>query len=151
MLLGVCFRYVGQREQAKDVLQESFIMIFKYLPSYRNTGSFTAWMKRITITTALQYLRKSPYKKEIPGLDQVGEDFVSPEVYSQLAAEDLLELIQTLPDGFRAVFNLHAIEGYSHKEIGALLDITESTSRSQLARARKLLQQQIGRQKKIRI
>lgn len=148
ILLGVCHRYVGRREQAKDVLQESLLMIFRYIPDYKATGSFTAWMKRIVATTALQHLRKSPYKLEEPGLEKIPEDFVSPSIYSQLAAEDLLNLIDQLPEGFRTIFNLSAIEGYSHKEIGGLLDISESTSRSQLARARKLLQRKIEDQKK---
>ncbi len=123
-------------------------MIFRYIPDYKATGSFVAWMKRIVATTALQHLRKSPYKLEELGLEQVPEDFVSPTIYSQLAAEDLLNLIDQLPEGFRTIFNLNAIEGYSHKEIGVLLNITESTSRSQLARARKLLQRKIEGPKK---
>lgn len=147
-LLGVCYRYVGRRELAKDVLQESFLMIFRYLPNYQPTGSFRAWMKRIVATTALQFLRSSPYKRESMVLETVEEEFVAPEVYGQLGAEDLVELIEELPEGFRTIFNLYAIEGYNHKEIGELLNISEGTSRSQLSRARKLLQQRILDQKK---
>ncbi len=148
-LLGVCHRYIGRRELAKDVLQESFIMIFRYLPDYQPTGSFTAWMKRIVATTSLQFLRSSPYKRESLILDSMGEDFVDPSVYEKLATEDLVKLIEQLPTGFRTIFNLNAIEGYSHKEIGKLLGITASTSRSQLTRAKRLLREMILAQKNI--
>ena len=125
---------------AKDVLQESLIKILRALPQYKPTGSFEAWLRRIVITTALQSYDKSCFRNERTSLDSIAEPLAEPEIYQQLKVEDLIALIRTLPDGFQQVFNLYVIEGYSHKEIAELLQITESTSRSQLTRARKLLQ-----------
>ncbi len=151
MLLGICQRYLGQRDNARDVLQEAFIQIFRYLPSYQATGSFEGWMKRIVVTTALQHLRKSYRHREQTQEELPDQAFVDPAVYNQLAAAELVGIIRNLPDGFRVVFNLYAIEGYSHQEIAQMLEISESTSRSQLARARKWLQKRINRQKKINV
>ncbi len=151
LLLGVCQRYLGRRDKARDVLQEAFIQIFRYLPNYRPTGSFEAWLKRVTVTTALQHLRQNYRQREEEQTELLDTAFVDPQIYDQLATAELIELIRNLPDGFRAVFNLYAIEGYSHQEIAQLLEISESTSRSQLTRARKWLQKRIMRQKKINV
>lgn len=151
LLMTVSRRYTQNTETAKDVLQEAFIKIFRYLPKYEPRGSFEGWMKKIVITCALQYINRSSFKKEKIGLDQLEESAVAPDVFNQMGAEELIRLIARLPEGFREVFNLYVIEGYSHKEIGELLKINESTSRSQLTRARKLLQKQLNQMEKIRL
>lgn len=151
LLLTVCRRYVGSRETARDVLQESFIRIFRSIEKYKEQGKLIHWMKKIVINVALQQINKSYFKNEDSGLELLPEKILLPRIYHQLAAEDLLLIIQQLPLGFRTVFNLYAIEGYSHQEIAELLGITKSTSRSQLARARQILQKKIGQPKKMRI
>ncbi len=144
-MLGVCLRYVNDRETAKDILQEGFIKIFIHLDSYSGEGSFEGWMRKIMVNTALEYLRKSDVLREADDLDHSWE-LVEPDAstISKLSAADLIKLIEALPPGFRVVFNLYAIEGYSHKEISEILHITESTSRSQYARARQLLQMKVN-------
>lgn len=142
------------RVTAKDVLQEALIRILKAIPQYRQSGSFEGWMKKIVINTALSYFDKSCFKKETsrePAL--LPQSTVAPEVYQQLAVEELMHIINQLPEHYRMVFNLVAIEGYSHREVAQLLNIQESTSRSHLARARKQLLQLLNcqGQKKIRI
>lgn len=151
LLMTVCRRYSRDAETAKDILQESLIKILHAIGNYENRGSFEAWMRRITINTALKYFDKNCFKNETFTVDGMDEKIVPPEVYAHMGAEELMKLIGELPDGFREVFNLFAIEGYSHKEIGELLGIGESTSRSQLTRARSLLQKQITVRGKIRI
>lgn len=140
-MMGVCLRYSNDRETARDLLQEGFVKIFMNIEAYSGTGSFEGWMRRIFVNCALEYLRKTDVLREASNLDNSAE-LTEPDasVIEQLSAQDLMELIQRLPAGFRAVFNLFAIEGYSHKEIGEMLHITESTSRSQYTRARQLLQ-----------
>jgi len=151
ILMTVCRRYSKDRETAKDILQESLIKIIKSIPNYEERGTFEAWMKRITINTALKYFDKNSFRNEVFILEDLDEQNVIPDIYAQLGAEELMELIDKLPNGFREVFNLFAIEGFSHKEIGELLNITESTSRSQLTRARSLLKKQLTIREKIRI
>ncbi|MCC8171513.1 MAG: sigma-70 family RNA polymerase sigma factor [Parabacteroides sp.] len=140
-MMGVCLRYSNDRETARDLLQEGFVKIFMNIEAYSGTGSFEGWMRKIFVNCALEYLRKSDVLREASDLDNSAE-LTEPDasVVEQLSAQDLMGLIQQLPAGFRAVFNLFAIEGYSHKEIGEMLHITESTSRSQYTRARQLLQ-----------
>lgn len=150
MLMTVCRRYARDEAMAKDVLQEALIRIFKNIGRYQPTGSFEAWMRRIAVRCALQWLEKSHFRRE-----QTTENFdddrpIDPAVYQQLATENIIKLVQELPDGFRTVFNLNIIEGYSHKEIAELLNITESSSRSQLLRARRLLQKKLTDSLKVR-
>ena len=151
MLLTVGRRYSRDYDSAKDILQESFIKIFRALPNYRETGSFQAWMRRIVINTALQLIDKSSYKNELPGLEMVDDPLLEPDAYSHLGAEELMKLIDGLPDGFREVFNLFVIDGFNHKEIAEQLEISESTSRSRLTRARKLLRKQFRFNEIIRV
>jgi RNA polymerase sigma-70 factor (ECF subfamily) len=151
LLLTICRRYSQDTDSAKDVLQEALIKILKSIPNYQERGSFEAWMKRITINTALKYFDKSSFKNEVYVLEDLNDENVVPDIYSKLGAEELMALIDNLPNGFREVFNLFAIEGFSHKEIGTMLGITESTSRSQLTRARSLLKKQLSIREKIRI
>lgn len=140
MLMTVARRYCRDNHAAKDVLQEAFVRIFRAVGRYEASGSFTAWMRRIVINCALQSMDKMSYQREQTALEDVTAPSVSPDVYSNLGAEELLGLIQQLPDGFRDVFNLYVVEGYNHEEIAKLLKIAPGTSRSQLVRARKRLQ-----------
>lgn len=143
MLLSVARRYMGDDHRAKDVLQEAFIRIFKNIDRYRHTGSFEAWMRTIIINGSLQYLNKACFRREINGLDSLPTNSMIPEVYAKIGADELLVLVQRLPEGYRQVFNLAVIEGYRHDEIAKMLGITASNSRSQLSRARNKLQQMI--------
>ena len=151
LLLSVARRYTVDHSLAKDIIQESLIKILKAIPDYQPTGSFEHWMKRIVINTALQKRKLKRFSFELNGFENLPEKEIDPSIYSTLGAEELIHLIQQLPEGYREIFNLHAIEGYSHAEIGALLNITESTSRSQLSRARTLLQKQLQTREKISI
>jgi RNA polymerase sigma factor (sigma-70 family) len=144
MLLTVCRRYAKDAAFAEDLLQESLLRIFKGIGQYEAIGSFEGWMRKVTINTALQQIDKQYFKKEVYEIDTKHEVQLLPDVFQKMGAEELLSLIATLPNGFRQVFNLYAIEGYSHAEISALLGIGESSSRSQLARARKLLQDKLS-------
>jgi RNA polymerase sigma-70 factor (ECF subfamily) len=144
-MMGVCIRYVNDRETARDILQEGFVKIFTGINTYTGTGSFEGWMRRVFVNCALEYLRKSDVLREAVGLDNTWELSCSDSsVVSAMSANELMQLIKELPPGFRTVFNLFAIEGFSHKEISKLLNITESTSRSQFARAKQLLQRKIN-------
>ena len=139
-MLGVCFRYTKSIADAEDVLQESFVRVFKYLHQYKGEGELGAWIRRIVVTTALNYLKRNvKYQHELAfdkiEMHPVADD--NPEM--MMDAKELASLIQQLPTGYQVIFNLHAVEGYSHVEIGALLGITDGTSRSQYARARALL------------
>ncbi len=150
-MLAVCMRYVNDRETARDLLQEGFIKVFTCIDSYSGLGSFEGWIRKVFVNGALEYLRKTDVLREATDLDNAPE-LVQPEasVLSNISAAELMKMIQQLPAGFRAVFNLFAIEGYSHREISEMLKITESTSRSQYTRARQLLQKQIMNLEKIR-
>jgi RNA polymerase sigma factor (sigma-70 family) len=143
-MMGVCMRYINDYETAKDLMHDGFIKIFLNIESFGFEGSFEGWMRRIFVNTSLEYLRKNDVLKESFDISQSyniqGND---ESVVERLSAEELRAIIASLPDGFRSVFNLYAVEGYSHKEIGEMLGIAESTSRSQFARARSLLQQKM--------
>ncbi|MDD2436275.1 MAG: sigma-70 family RNA polymerase sigma factor [Massilibacteroides sp.] len=143
-MMGVCYRYVNDKETAADLLQEGFIKVFQSLDSYSGAGSFEGWIRKIFINSALEYLRKTDILRDAADLDNRME-LAQPDssVISSMSANELMELVCELPTGFRTVFNLFAIEGYSHKEIGEMLNITESTSRSQFTRAKQLLQKKI--------
>jgi len=151
ILMTVSRRYTRDHSLAKDILQEGLIKILRAIPNYQSTGSFEGWMKKIVINTALQKQQKKSYHSELNGFDKMPEQEIAPDIYSQLNAEELIQLIDRLPDGYREIFNLYAIEGFSHVEIAELLNISESTSRSQLSRARKILQKQLTQQEKISI
>ena len=151
MLLAVSMRYTSDKPAAKDVLQDSLVKILKSIKQYEDTGSFKAWMKRIVINTALKSKSRKRFQFEYSGLANIPDQEMAPEAYAKLSAADLMKLINTLPDGFREIFNLAAIEGYSHVEISKLLDIAPSTSRSQLTRARKILQSKLVQLEKIKM
>lgn len=148
-LTGVCCRYIGNEDDRKDVLQEAFIKIFTSIGhfSYRGEGSLKAWVTRIAVNEALQYLRQqcrwSPIDSDAPLPDHTEEQPPDPTI----STDRLVELIQQLPPGYRAVFNLFAIEGLSHKEIARQLGITPSTSASQYFKARAMLARMIKNEK----
>lgn len=144
-MMSVCMRYVNNRETARDLMQDGFLKIFTKIGTYTGSGAFGGWMRRVFVTTALEYLRCNETLKN--GLD-IGEcndlvDEVDVSVLDRLSAEDLMGCIAQLPAGYRTVFNLYAIEGYTHAEIAAMLHIQEITSRTQFVRARKVLQRNI--------
>lgn len=146
MLFTVARRYCGQMQDAQDVLQDSFVKILNALQTnYSEEGKLEAWMRTVVITTALNHLNSRKRKFETAVEDIPFDAGNSPEVYAQLGAEQLLKLVESLPDGYREVFNLAVIENYSHREISELMGISEGTSRSQLMRARQLLQKMIER------
>jgi RNA polymerase sigma-70 factor (ECF subfamily) len=140
LMLGVCYRYTKSMADAEDVLQEGFIKVFKNLGQYKAEGELGAWIRRIMVTTAINYLKKNArYQSELvftnEPLHVVSKD--DPEL--RLEAKELAGLIRQLPPGYQTIFNLHAVEGYTHVQIGEMLGIQEGTSRSQYARARALL------------
>jgi RNA polymerase sigma-70 factor (ECF subfamily) len=145
-LYAVCLQYSGNNEEARDILQEGFIKIFENLDSYKHEGSFEGWMRRITVNTALEKFRGRNSLYRVDDIDQVPEADADPDNqdYAGLEAADLLDIIRELPPKYRMVFNLYAIEGYSHKEISEMINISEGTSKSNLSRARVILQRRVG-------
>ncbi|TNE56135.1 MAG: sigma-70 family RNA polymerase sigma factor [Bacteroidetes bacterium] len=136
-MMFVCLRYMGEQTEAEDVLQEAFIKVFRSLPKYQFEGSFEGWIRRIVVNSCLDAIRKNKQFMNDHSLESVEYKLSTSEgAIDQLYAEDLLKLIKQMPPGYQAVFNLFAIEGYSHKEIAELLGISEETSKSQYYRAR---------------
>lgn len=139
-MLGVCYRYVQNEHEAEDVLQEGFIRAFRYLKDFRGDGSLEGWLRRIMVTTALNYIKSQKNFRAEFEITIAREETASElDALERIENEELMNLIQQLSPGYRAVLNLYAIEGYSHKEIGDMLGIEESTSRSQFARAKQWL------------
>ncbi len=143
---AICLRYIKDRDLAEDVLVESFMKIFEKINQFESKGSFEGWMKRVVVTHALLTLRNN--RNMIMEVNQESEIISNQPSYeiNHLEVEELMDLVSSLPTGYRTVFNLYAIEGYSHAEIGELLGISESTSKSQLNRSRNLLKQKIAEQ-----
>ncbi len=144
-MFSVCVRYVSDRETARDLLQDGFIKIFTKADTFSEIGSFAGWIRRIFVTTALEYLRQNKALLESSSLDDVdylieNEDV---SVLDKISSDDLMNCVSNLPNGYRTVFNLYALEGYSHAEIAEMLNISENTSRSQFMRARKILQEKV--------
>ena len=143
-MFPVCIRYIGDRDAAEDVLQDGFVTLFTHLGNYKGEGSFEGWARRIFVTTALMSLRKKDALKMSDDLEAArGLQSETASQTQNIGYKELMKLIMTLPPGFRTVFNMYAIEGYSHKEIGEILGISETTSRTQLSRARIWLQNKI--------
>lgn len=152
-LYAVCLRYSGNDDEAKDVLQDGFIRIFEKLHTYKFEGSFEGWMRKIVVNTALERYRSKNILRKVEDIDRITEMEMEPEVedYSGLDVEILLTMIRELPPKYRMVFNLFAIEGYSHKEISKKINISEGASKSNLSRARLILQKKVEKYSIIKV
>jgi RNA polymerase sigma-70 factor (ECF subfamily) len=138
-MYGVCLRYAENTEDASDVMQESFIKVYKSLPKFRGEGSFEGWIRRIFINTSIEHFRR---KVKLYNVTEVQENTIEDtelDALDSLETKDILKIVNELSPGYKQVFNMHVIEGYSHKEIADVLGITEGTSKSQLARAKGVL------------
>lgn len=142
-MYAICLRYASNSDDAADLLQEGFIKIFKNLQKFRGEGSFEGWMRRVFVNTCIEHFRKKVYLNSITESEERTIEDYSANALDNLAEKDIVQLIQELSPGYRTVFNLYVVEGYSHKEIGDLLQISEGTSKSQLARAKMLLQKRV--------
>ena len=148
-MLAICLRYSRSRDEAEDLLQEGFLKIFHNINTFRNNGSLEGWIKRIMINHALnQYKknRKVPFTEDVEEINETDilQDYEEPEIQDPVPAEKLLEMVQSLPEGYRMVFNLYIFEEYSHKEIAETLNISENTSKTQLLKARRHLQKRVA-------
>lgn len=142
-MYAVCLRYATNAEEAQDLLQEGFIKIFKNLEKFRHEGSFEGWMRRVFVNTSIESYRKRVNVNTITERDEIRIEDSSWNALDNLAEKDIVRLVQDLSPGYRTVFNMYVIEGYSHKEIANTLGITEGTSKSQLARAKGILQKRV--------
>jgi RNA polymerase sigma factor (sigma-70 family) len=140
-MLSVCYRFAHNKQDAEDMLQEGFIKIFTQIHSFQNRGAFEGWIRRIMVHTCINFLKKNKKFNESVELDYATHLSAREEtIPSVLQGKQIIECIRQLPIGYRTVLNLYAIEGYSHKEIAEMLDIEESTSRSQYTRAKTMLE-----------
>lgn len=142
-MYAVCLRYCGNSDDAQDLLQEGFVKVFKNLEKYRGEGSFEGWIRRIFVNTSIEHFRR---KVTITTVTETQEAAIQDKEWNALesmAEKDIIKVIQQLSPGYRQVFNMYVIEGYSHKEISEILGISEGTSKSQLARAKVILKKMI--------
>lgn len=141
-MMGVCLRYAGSRDEALDLLHEGFIKVFQNITRYKPGTALHAWMRTIMVNTCIDYYRRQA-RRRTEDIDTAYSlsDEDSPDVLSNMTEQEILAAVQTLSPAYRAVFNLYVVEGFSHKEIGDALNITESTSRSNLVKARTKLQE----------
>ena len=142
-MYGVCLRYSGNVDDANDLLQEGFIKVFKNLLKFRGDGSFEGWIRRIFVNTSIEHFRK---KVKLYNVTEVQENTIEDtdlNILDTLAEKDIIILVNELAPGYKTIFNMHVIEGYSHKEIADILGITEGTSKSQLARAKGVLKKSL--------
>jgi len=149
-MFAICLRYAANHDEAQDVLQEAFIKVFENLKTYKGKGSLEGWIRRIVVNTAIEKYRKNMYHLSLD--DMVYEKIeINNRDYGtdMLHAKDILAFVQKLPVQYRLVFNLYALEGFSHKEIGKMLRISESTSRSNLTRARMILKEELSKESEI--
>ncbi|HYH15801.1 MAG TPA: RNA polymerase sigma factor [Flavisolibacter sp.] len=147
-MLRVCLRYTKTQQEALDILNRGFLKVFTNIASYKQSGVLGAWIRRIMVNTAIDFYReKTAVEKVVPlcvgSEDELGQAFIQPEIYSRFSSQDILLLLQSLPTNYRLVFTLHAVEGYSYREIAGLMDIKENTCRWYLMEARKLLQERM--------
>lgn len=154
VMYGICLRYSSDTDMAQDLLQDGFIKVFANISSFEGKGSFEGWMKRVFVNLALEAIRKDKIKKQyIEDIENISGDEIADadlnKEEDELSESVLMSFIQDLPPGYRSVFNLYAIEDYSHKEISEMLGIAEGTSRSQYIRARSLLQEKIKEYRRI--
>ncbi|MFM2225748.1 MAG: hypothetical protein RJA07_1950 [Bacteroidota bacterium] len=143
-MFAVCLRYAHTHEDAEDIMQEGFAKVFKNITQYRSEGSFEGWIRRIFVHTAIEIYRKNAKMFPIVELTPTRDvQNINSNAIDNMSADELLKMVQSLSTGYRTVFNLYAIEGFTHKEIGIMLGINEGTSKSQMSRARLLLQNMI--------
>lgn len=147
-MYGIALRYARTQDDAKDILQDGFVKVFQNLHKFKGTGAFEGWLRRIFVNTAIEHYRRKNNTFEIQPSHE--EQLIHEEgsALEKLAANEILLLVKELPNGYRTVFNLFAIEGYSHKEIAEMMNISEGTSKSQYARAKALLQEKIKNHEK---
>jgi RNA polymerase sigma factor (sigma-70 family) len=146
-MYAVCLRYAAKNEDAEDILQDGFVKVFKSLERYRGDGSFEGWMRRIFVNTAIEHYRKSHHMAAVSEHHETMLRDTGLNALDHLSAKDIMTLIQSLAPGYRQVFNLYVVEGYSHREIADMMGISEGTSKSQLARAKAILQEKIKESK----
>ena len=139
-MYAVCLRYAGNAEEAEDILQEGFIKVFNKMSSYRGDGSFEGWIRRVFVNTAIEHFRKKTYLQPISETEENTIEGKYLSVLDHLAEKDIIQLVQQLSPGYRTVFNMYVIEGYTHRQIAEILEISEGTSKSQLSRAKMILQ-----------
>ena len=142
-MYAVCLRYAGNAEEAEDILQEGFIKVFKKLDSFRSEGSFEGWVRRVFVNTAIEHFRRKRYLMPVTEKEENSIEGKYLSVLDNLAEKDILALVQELSPGYRTVFNMYVVEGYTHKEIADMLGISEGTSKSQLSRAKVILQDMV--------
>ena len=151
--MSVCLRYARSTADAEDILQDAFIKVFDKMHQFKFEGSFEGWIRRIVVNTALKKYSLRRYEKEVVGYEikDKDESVIEPSAYSDLTEKELMHLINMLPSGYKLIFNLYVIEGYQHDEIAEMLNIQPGTSRSQLVKARNMLQKQILELQKIAV
>jgi len=142
-MYAVCLRYAGNTEEAEDILQEGFVKVFKKLDSFRSEGSFEGWIRRIFVNTAIEHFRRKRYLMPVTEKEENTIEGKYLSILDDLAARDIMALVQELSPGYRTVFNMYVVEGYTHKEIADMLGISEGTSKSQLSRAKVILQEMV--------
>ena len=143
-MYGICLRFAGNQMEADDILQEGFIKVFTKLKYFRNDGSIEGWIRRTIINTAINFYRRNQRKGYSSNIDDLEiPDARTESIYDRISSEEILNMVQELPKGYRTVFNLNVIEGYTHKEIGEMMDISDNTSKTQLLRAKKILKQKV--------
>ena len=154
LMLGICIRYIGNVFDAEDLVQDGFVKIFKDISSFSGRGSFEGWLKRVMINNTLMYLRKSKKEFSFENIEEIAVDGPMPINDEELSAEqqitgadftkeELIEIINSLPKGYQEIVNLYIIDGFKHREIAKLLNISQGTSKSQLFRARKLIKKKL--------
>lgn len=142
-MLVVCMRYAKDRMEAEDVLQMGYIKVFQKVNEYRGDGAFEGWIRKVMVNTAIESYRKNLRSMNVVPIEDAYDQPSTGFDFSRLGMQDLLKVIQKLADGYRVVFNMYIIEGYSHKEIAETLGISEGASKSQLSRARAILKEEI--------
>ena len=145
-MLGICYRYAKNREEAEDFLQDAFVRVFMNMHQFKAKGSLEGWVKRIVINTILENMRKKSLMFKVVDIEEASDETGYDDLFNNISIQDLVKLIHELAPGYRTVFNLFAIEGYSHKEIAQQLGITEGTSKSQYSCARRILREKIKEQ-----
>ncbi|MFM2358554.1 MAG: hypothetical protein RLY16_547 [Bacteroidota bacterium] len=148
-MYAVCLRYSSNTEDAQDLLQEGFIKVFKHLDKYRGDGSFEGWMRRIFVNTSIEQFRRKTKLHTVADAADIQVEDKEVTAFETMAEKDIIRIVQQLSPGYRQVFNMYVIEGYTHKDIGEILGISEGTSKSQLARAKSILRKMVEEQIKL--